>query len=55
MENETVTFSLRISPELNERILAEAEKQKRSRQAQIEITLEKVFETPNTNGKKEKK
>lgn len=40
---EQVTFSLRLTGDLNEKILAEAEKEKRSRQAQIEYSLEKLF------------
>ena len=52
---EEITFSLRISSELNERICADAQKEKRSRQAHIVYSLEKLFETPNGNGKKEPK
>lgn len=49
---ETVIFTLRISSGLNERIIAEAKKQKRSRQAQIEIALEGIFENGDKKGSK---
>lgn len=39
-----ITFSLRISSALNEKIVAEAHRQKRSRQAHIVYSLEKLFE-----------
>ena len=52
---EEITFSLRISGELNEKIIAAAQKEKRSRQAQIVYSLEKLFaEAPQESGKKEK-
>ena len=52
---EEITFSLRISGELNEKIIAAAQKEKRSRQAQIVYSLEKLFEdAPDERGKKEK-
>ena len=40
---EEVTFSLRISGELNEKIIRAAHREKRSRQAQIVYSLEKMF------------
>ena len=52
---EEITFSLRIPVELNEKIVADADKERRSRQQQIVYLLEKLFETPNGNGKKEPK
>lgn len=48
METQTaageITFSLRISNGLNEKIIADAQKEKRSRQAHIVYSLEKLFE-----------
>lgn len=57
MKNETkeiyrTTIDLPIG--LREKILAAAEKERRSQNSQMLIALEKYFETPNTNGKKEK-
>jgi predicted HicB family RNase H-like nuclease len=50
-----ITFSLRISGELNEKIIAAAQKEKRSRQAHIVYSLEKLFaDTPEAKGEKEK-
>jgi hypothetical protein len=40
---EEITFSLRISGELNEKIIAAAREEKRSRQAHIVYSLEKLF------------
>ena len=55
METQEITFSLKVPVELNEKILREAEKERRSRQAQIIYSLEQIFvESPNGNGKKEK-
>lgn len=52
---EEITFSLRISGELNAQIIAAAQKEKRSRQAQIVYSLEKLFtDESEGNGKKEK-
>jgi len=54
METQEITFSLKVPVELNEKILREAEKERRSRQAQIIYSLEQIFvESPNGNGKKE--
>ena len=53
-EPEEITFSLRIPSELNEKIVADAEKKRRSRQAHIVYLLEQLFETPSGNGKKER-
>ena len=50
---EEIKFSLRIPVELNEKICAEAESERRSRQAHIVYLLEKLFETGR--GKKEKR
>ena len=49
---EEITFSLRIPIELNQKIIADARREKRSRQAQIVFTLEKFFEM--RDGKREK-
>jgi len=55
METQEITFSLKVPVELNEKILREAEKERRSRQAQIIYSLEQIFvESPNGNGKKER-
>ncbi len=55
METQEITSSLKVPVELNEKILREAEKERRSRQAQIIYSLEQIFvESPNGNGKKEK-
>lgn len=44
METKTeINLSLKIPFELNERIIAEAEKEKRSRHSQILYSLEKLF------------
>ena len=52
-ETETV-FTLRVSQTLNEKLIGEAKTENRSRQAQIVYLLNKHFETPVSNGKKEK-
>ena len=55
MTAEEITFSLRIPGELNEKIIAAAQREKRSRQAHIVYSLEKLFaDAPDGNGKKEK-
>ena len=52
---ETFNILLTVPQELNDKLCAEAEKQKRSRQAQIVYLLEKSFEPEqNANGRKEK-
>jgi hypothetical protein len=44
METKTkINLSLKIPLDLNERIIAEAEKEKRSRHSQIIYSLEKLF------------
>ena len=48
-----IALSLRIPATLNVKLLAEAEKEKRSRHAQIIYTLEKSLKTPPAHGKKE--
>ena len=51
-----IKFSLRIPSKLNEKIIADADKKRRSRQQHIVYLLEQIFETPsNGNGKKEAK
>ncbi len=52
-ETETV-FTLRVPQTLNEKLIGEAKTESRSRQAQIVYLLNKHFETPIGNGKKEK-
>ena len=52
-ETETV-FTLRVPQTLNEKLIGEAKTENRSRQAQIVYLLNKHFETPICNGKKEK-
>ena len=52
-ETETV-FTLRVPQTLNEKLIGEAKTENRSRQAQIVYLLNKHFETPMGNGKKEK-
>lgn len=57
METETkeiVRTTIDLPLALNEKLMREAEKTKRSRHSQMLIALEKFFETPNGNGKKEK-
>ena len=52
---EEITFSLRIPVELNERIIADAKPERRSRQAHIVYLLEKLFEPRDGDGEKETK
>ena len=52
-ETETV-FTLRVPRRLNEKLVGEAKTESRSRQAQIVYLLNKHFETPHENAKKEK-
>jgi len=57
MESETkeiVRTTIDLPLALNEKLMREAEKTKRSRHSQMLIALEKFFETSNGNGKKEK-
>ena len=59
METETtMNILLTVPIELNKKLCADAQKEHRSRQAQIIYLLQKNFEsekqTPNGNGKKEK-
>lgn len=49
-----VALTLHIPATLNTKLIAEAEKEKRSRHAQIIYTLGKFFEPSEKNGKKEK-
>lgn len=53
-EKEIVRTTIDLPTNLHEKLCAEADKQKRSRHSQMLIALEKFFETPNGNGKKEK-
>jgi predicted transcriptional regulator len=53
-EKEIVRTTIELPAALNEKLLIEAERAKRSRHAQMLIALEKFFESPNGNGKKEK-
>ncbi len=52
---EIVRTTIDLPVSLNEKLCAEAEKSKRSRHSQMIVALEKFFETPNGNGKKEAK
>lgn len=54
-QKEIVRTTIDLPAALNEKLLAEAEKAKRSRHSQMLIALERFFETPSGNGKKEKK
>ncbi|MDQ3750439.1 MAG: hypothetical protein M3367_15700 [Acidobacteriota bacterium] len=57
MEPETkeiVRTTIDLPVALNEKLMHEAEKTKRSRHSQMLIALEKFFETPNGDGKEEK-
>jgi predicted transcriptional regulator len=57
METETkeiVRTTIDLPAALNAKLMQEAEKTKRSRHSQMLIALEKFFEPPNGNGKKEK-
>ena len=49
-----IALTLHIPATLNAKLIAEAEKEKRSRHAQIIYTLGKFFEPSEKNGKKEK-
>ena len=51
---EIVRTTIDLPVELNRKLIAEAEKAKRSRHSQMLIALEKFFETPGGRGKKEK-
>ena len=53
-ENKIVRTTIDLPQNLHEKILAEADKEKRSRHSQMVYALEKYFETPNGNGKKER-
>ncbi len=48
--SDEVVFTLRISRELNNKLVAEAENERRSRQGQIVYLLEKSFERREANG-----
>ncbi len=50
---EEIYFTLRLPQELNEKLVAEAEAERRSRQSHIIYLLEKNFGRENGNGKKE--
>lgn len=49
-----VRTTIDLPVHLHKKLTAEADKEKRSRHSQMLIALEKFFETPNGNGKKEK-
>ena len=51
---EIVRTTIDLPVSLNEKLIAEAEKFRRSRHSQMLIAMEKFFETPNGNGKKER-
>lgn len=51
---EIIRTTIDLPVNLHEKLCAEAEKEKRSRHSQMLIALEKFFETPSGNGKKEK-
>ncbi len=53
-EKEFVRTTIDIPVKLHGKLCAEADKERRSRHSQMLIALEKFFETPNGNGKKEK-
>ena len=53
-ENKIVRTTIDLPANLHEKILAEADKEKRSRHSQMVYALEKFFETPNGDGKREK-
>ena len=53
-EKEIVRTTIDLPVSLNEKLISEAEKFRRSRHSQMLIAIEKFFETPNGNGKKEK-
>lgn len=48
--SDEVVFTLRISRDLNNKLIAEAENERRSRQGQIVYLLEKSFERREANG-----
>lgn len=52
---EIVRTTIDLPVWLNEKLVVEADKEKRSRHSQMLIAIEKFFETPNENGKKEAK
>jgi len=54
-KKEIVRTTIDLPESLNAKLCAEAEKTKRSRHSQMLIALEKFFESPNGNGKKETK
>lgn len=49
-EKTFVRTSIDLPASLNRKLLAEAEKNKRSRHAQMLFAIEKFFETPNRTG-----
>ncbi len=51
---EIVRTTIDLPLPLNKKLMVEAEKFRRSRHSQMLIALEKFFETPDGNGKKEK-
>ena len=51
---EIVRTTIDLPAELNEKLLRQCEKTKRSRHAEMLFVLEKSFETPDGRGKKEK-
>ena len=53
-KKEIVRTTIDLPLSLNEKLLVEAEKFRRSRHSQMLIALEKFFETPNSHGKREK-
>lgn len=53
-QKEIVRTTIDLPVSLNRKLIAEAEKFRRSRHSQMLIAIEKFFETPNGNGKKEK-
>ncbi len=53
-KKEIVRTTIDLPLLLNQKLLAEAEKFRRSRHSQMLVALEKFFETPNSSGKKEK-
>lgn len=51
---EIVRTTIDLPAELNAKLLRNCEKTKRSRHAEMIYLLEKSFDTPNGNGKREK-
>ncbi len=49
-----IRTTIDLPQELHAKLCAEAEKERRSRHQVMIIAIEKFFETPNGNGKKEK-